>query len=408
MATARGNPVSRDSLSETLIIQLQLEELERVHAASKGKSREGQLSDFDLALELHKQDLDAASTLLSDRRMTQSIAQAVMTDGVPISETLGVEEAAAQDRALAHRMEGAADASIPGTDVKTTEGCVLNDEMLEKLAALYIEDPFQSDLDEAGGNQGASAESSSWAAKRQSLKPASRQCEACREEKRFVDVGRVPCQHEYCRDCLKALIETSVSDEAYFPPRCCRQPFSIVQIQMLIPSDLVREYEQKRAEFATSNRTYCHIPKCSAFIPTSGHTSDTARCPVCGSITCTVCKSASHEGDCPEDTGVQQLLAAAEGQGWQRCYSCRRVVELHNGCNHITYAGYVLFPFCLQTWFAHCWFHSDVSAGPNFAIFVGASGGPATVSDTPRIALSHAPTTSSTVTEGQTHISLRT
>ena len=338
MATAFGDHVEFDTSSEALIIQLQLEDLERMHAASKGKSREGELSDYELALDLQKQNLDTASTLLSDRRMTRSIARAVITDGAPIAESLSEEGMAAQDLALARRLEGLADASDAAYDIRTARDDVLDDEMLEKLAALYVEPPCQTDLDHAEDEGDPYAEPSSWGAGRQGTKPVNRRCVACREEKRFFNVGRVPCQHEYCRDCLKDLIETSMRDEAYFPPRCCRQPFSIDKLRMLVPSDLVKAYERKRVEFETPNRTYCHVPTCSAFISVNGHSSDTAYCPHCGNATCTICKSASHEGDCPEDAGVQQLLAAADGNGWQRCFSCRRVVELHDGCNHMTYA----------------------------------------------------------------------
>jgi hypothetical protein len=33
---------------------------------------------------------------------------------------------------------------------------------------------------------------------------------------------------------------------------------------------------------------------------------------------------------------LQQALDAAEEHGWQRCFNCRRLVELEIGCNHIT------------------------------------------------------------------------
>ncbi|PVH71728.1 hypothetical protein DL98DRAFT_387736, partial [Cadophora sp. DSE1049] len=45
----------------------------------------------------------------------------------------------------------------------------------------------------------------------------------------------------------------------------------------------------------------------------------------------------------------QQVLQAADENGWQRCYSCRRLVELDIGCNHITChcgAQYI----CAQRW----------------------------------------------------------
>jgi hypothetical protein len=33
------------------------------------------------------------------------------------------------------------------------------------------------------------------------------------------------------------------------------------------------------------------------------------------------------------------VLQTADENGWQRCYSCRRLVELDLGCNHITFVS---------------------------------------------------------------------
>jgi hypothetical protein len=30
-------------------------------------------------------------------------------------------------------------------------------------------------------------------------------------------------------------------------------------------------------------------------------------------------------------------LEAAKKAGWQRCYSCRTMIELKEGCNHMTW-----------------------------------------------------------------------
>ncbi|KFY82353.1 hypothetical protein V498_08618, partial [Pseudogymnoascus sp. VKM F-4517 (FW-2822)] len=39
---------------------------------------------------------------------------------------------------------------------------------------------------------------------------------------------------------------------------------------------------------------------------------------------------------CPRDEETNRLLEAAKEAGWQRCYSCRTMVELKEGCNHMT------------------------------------------------------------------------
>lgn len=63
---------------------------------------------------------------------------------------------------------------------------------------------------------------------------------------------------------------------------------------------------------------------------------EVAACFECKCTTCTICKSRSHTGDCPNDTATQQLLAIAHTNGWKRCRSCKRMIELDHGCNHMT------------------------------------------------------------------------
>ncbi|RFU35298.1 hypothetical protein B7463_g1043, partial [Scytalidium lignicola] len=40
--------------------------------------------------------------------------------------------------------------------------------------------------------------------------------------------------------------------------------------------------------------------------------------------------------DCPKDEETNKLLETAKEAGWQRCYNCRAMVELKEGCNHMT------------------------------------------------------------------------
>ncbi|KAH0334986.1 hypothetical protein KCU81_g9228, partial [Aureobasidium melanogenum] len=113
-------------------------------------------------------------------------------------------------------------------------------------------------------------------------------------------------------------------------------PFTCVAYaKLVLDPKLIRNFEHKSIELDTKDRTYCFDPRCSTFIPTEHITVDIAGCPGCGKRTCAICKAAAHRGDCPRDENLQLLLQAAEAQGWQRCYQCRRLVELRSGCNHM-------------------------------------------------------------------------
>lgn len=49
-----------------------------------------------------------------------------------------------------------------------------------------------------------------------------------------------------------------------------------------------------------------------------------------------LCKQAGHTGDCAEDKAMEQTMELAKKEGWQKCPSCGRMVELNTGCNHMT------------------------------------------------------------------------
>jgi len=273
--------------------------------------------------------------------MSSSIAQACQMDGDVLVESLFQEQAAAGDRDFACRLGGvAAHCPLPPWTVGSE---FLDDEILDKLRALYVtpvEQPsferqlvkYHSDDAESEG----AAESSTWAATREPPQHAKRLCTACQEQVAFFNLARAPCDHEYCRDCLRELFLASLGDDSLFPPRCCRQPIATgSSICIFLTGDLIQRYEQKKIEFETPDRTYCSNPACSTFIRVENIAHEQASCQSCLTITCTVCKS-THTGDCPEDMALQQVLDAAEEHGWQRCYNCRRLVELEIGCNHIT------------------------------------------------------------------------
>lgn len=147
-----------------------------------------------------------------------------------------------------------------------------------------------------------------------------RECTACRESVAVLDLTAAPCGHDYCKDCIRHLFTSAIGDDELFPPRCCRQAIPISSVGSILSRDEQQIFMEKLVEFNTLDKPYCSQPSCSTFIPSNNIANVVARCPKCGTRTCTVCKSKAHAGrDCPKDTGVQEVLNMAVEQGWQRC-----------------------------------------------------------------------------------------
>ncbi|KUJ11856.1 uncharacterized protein LY89DRAFT_653328 [Mollisia scopiformis] len=327
-----------DEETLALILRLQIDDSVELCplAEAKGKGREGDLSDSQLAFKVYREDLERNAVMLKDRVITKSIARACQTDGNILTASLAQEQTASSDRETACRL-GGTQLPVP-VEPWTVSSEFLDDEILGKLSALYVTSPLEDPVSEDDTLELiVGAESSGWATSRRQTKRSRRQCTACQDTFIFCELGRASCGHEYCRGCLHELFSASITDDSLFPPRCCRQPITCGGgMRLFLTTDLVRQYEAKKVEFETADRTYCSNTTCSIFIRIEHIAKEKAYCPECSTLTCVICKSGSHLGDCPEDTALQQVLETAQENGWQRCFNCRRLVELEIGCNHMT------------------------------------------------------------------------
>ena len=320
-----------DTSTVQLIVKIYLDDLKTQEGTRKGKHREDETPDLDVAMQFFKHELMSLAQFSSDRSVCLSIAMAVTRDADLIEAYVKEEQETSRDRALAVSL-ASGNGSTPADDMKTPKPA-LDEELLKKLEAIYVSNP---------DDQLGHAESSSWAAGRQKSQvngdeePLKRDCISCGEKHLFFEVARCPCSHEYCLTCLETLFRLSMGDESLFPPRCCTIPIPIESARMFLPSALVGEFMDKRVELETADRTYCHHPACSRFIGKDFIQGDVGTCRSCWRETCTLCKKAAHESDCPQDAALQELLQVVAEKGWQRCYACHRVVELDYGCNHIS------------------------------------------------------------------------
>ncbi|KAK4188586.1 hypothetical protein QBC35DRAFT_522767 [Podospora australis] len=334
-----------DPLTLSLILQMQLDDLRDLaeSANKKGKGRDGEVPDFTVAIETYRTDLSGHAQILADRAMSSSIARAVNHDGDAIRALQAEEDRDAHDREMALRLSGRPMPDGAATPRGNAQP-YLTDEMMDKMKALGL---HPTDEDRSSSSP---AESSSWAATRRPIaalkstnlaspkKVPKEACVACGDKHHAYNIVTcVGCTHRYCRECIASLFQTAMTDETLFPPRCCGKPIPLDLCRPFLSPQLAGQFQAKKVEFGTPNRTYCSQPNCSTFIPPQGIKADVATCGRCCATTCVSCKKAAHAGtDCPDDQATRDLLDLARAEGWQRCYSCARFVELNTGCNHIT------------------------------------------------------------------------
>ncbi|KAI4218414.1 MAG: hypothetical protein L6R36_008965 [Xanthoria steineri] len=227
-----------DDASAALILQLQREDAEALLQSSKGKNREDEVSDIDLAIGFLQQDLQATTTFLMDRCMSRSLARAVVTDSACLTDEIAREDSLANDRLVAERIQR-------GGEVECARGTLgdpgLDDLCIARLTALYVSSPSGECISAVDDDE---------------KDPAT----TCGQHHRAFETFRTSCGHDYCQACLSELFNLSTMDETLFPPRCCRQPISLTAARLYLSSDLVRRFQQKAIEFhCTCKAQFCYV-----------------------------------------------------------------------------------------------------------------------------------------------------
>lgn len=154
--------------------------------------------------------------------------------------------------------------------------------------------------------------------------------------------AKLKCGHRMCHPCLKRIFKLSVTDPQHMPPKCCTADhIPLKHVERLFDVNFKKNWNRKYQEYTTKNRIYCPARRCGEWIkPGNIHKEDGrkyGKCSRCKTKVCCLCNGKWHgTKDCPKDEETNRLLEAAKQAGWQRCYSCRTMVELKEGCNHMT------------------------------------------------------------------------
>jgi len=314
------------------IVAIQAADLEK-DARSTTANRNGRLAtthrqdqDAIEARNLVMKEIDDVRRYNNDANLARSIASAVLSDARAI-------EAARNDMRENNEDEGddveanGLQIEHPGTSLARWAGLYMGEQAGKEQYA--VEYQRTQELNGTNISQEQSRRVADWWS-------AAKECVSCLDQKSHYEIIVPRCNHPYCQECLCELFQKSFMDESLFPPRCCHNNLEGAELAFLLSKDLLEKFEEKKVEFGTDDRTYCHIKTCSTFIRPRPAPQRRADCPKCGAETCFRCKQEYHRGACLENTEDQAVLELAEGLGWRRCSRCNTMVELVHGCHHMT------------------------------------------------------------------------
>ncbi|EPS36982.1 hypothetical protein H072_9425 [Dactylellina haptotyla CBS 200.50] len=158
-----------------------------------------------------------------------------------------------------------------------------------------------------------------------------------------TEAAQLECGHAFCNECLVRLFDLSLTDPAHMPPRCCQptQHIPLQHVDKLLSTKTKILWNKKYQEFTTVNRRYCPATDCGEWVRPKDFTTvegiEIGTCPRCKLQICGLCGLKEHgKEECPKDEFLNQVRELGKELGWQRCYSCRAMVELERGCNHMT------------------------------------------------------------------------
>ncbi|KAL9370532.1 hypothetical protein Peur_035672 [Populus x canadensis] len=202
-------------------------------------------------------------------------------------------------------------------------------------------------------------------------------CVICYEDTDVDQIFSVDgCFHRYCFPCMKQHVEVKLlqGTMAKCPHEGCKSEVSIETCGEFLDPKLVEIMSQrkKEASIAVTEKVYCPYPRCSALMSkrevleytnssfVGGEKSGARKCVKCHFFFCINCRVPWHYNMTCYDykrskphprTEDKMLDSLAKRKLWRQCVMCKNMVELAEGCYHITCrCGYEFCYTCGAKW----------------------------------------------------------
>lgn len=187
-------------------------------------------------------------------------------------------------------------------------------------------------------------------------------CTICCEEKKSSQMIRMKCLHSFCSNCMIKYVDGKI--QAFqLPIQCpvmrCKFCISATECKSFLPAACFESLERAfmEADIPDSGNIYCPYRDCSALLNThqclstrasssSQSESTCVQCTECLRLICIDCVVPWHAlMSCEEyqnlpveerDAEDITLHRLAQNQRWRQCQQCRRMIELTQGCYHMT------------------------------------------------------------------------
>lgn len=196
-------------------------------------------------------------------------------------------------------------------------------------------------------------------------------CVICLEDTEANQMYTVDsCQHRYCFSCMKQHVEVKLLHGTM--PKCphegCNIGLDVENCTKFLTPKLIEMMTQRKKEnsIPVTEKVYCPNPKCSALMSKSevleyaksfgAERSAARKCTKCNGLFCIDCKVPWHSNmTCwdykkknPEDLKLKSL---ANRNLWRQCVKCNHMIELAEGCYHMTCrCGYEFCYTCGAEW----------------------------------------------------------
>lgn len=187
-------------------------------------------------------------------------------------------------------------------------------------------------------------------------------CSICCEDKPSPMMVKMKCSHKFCSQCMRIYIDEKVKS-LQVPIRCphskCKHYVSKAECKTFLPLASYESLEEVLAKVNDNSEIiYCPFPNCSVLLDpqeclsarasssSQSERSTCIECPVCQRFICFECGVPWHSSlNCEEYQNLPldernaadiTLHCLAQNNRWRRCQQCSRMIELTQGCYHMT------------------------------------------------------------------------